>query len=337
MNGANPEARTVRARIALAALGAVIAVAVASGCAGDGGEPPVVDYGTVLLRVAWPLNPTGPATVAVVPADTKVLRVFINASDMEPINLAITQNDVIAGVIARSIPVPVGAGRSMIVQALDAQNRVLAAGKAVFDVVQGETVRIRIVLVPMNSGDPTDPPEVVSRTFILTEWSGNFAPLTLAAQQADALLEPVAEDAVSLRRSLPYDALSGSLTLDIFEALPSGDRPIVGTLIIHNNAELWMVRGYYEGPLDGDIVLDPTITNPYISGPGGWTTRFTGSVLDEDLVVTQILDGLSAPSTLQFQFQGGDPLTDGGVDAEVKVLTPLGRTLIGDMSGQLVF
>ena len=65
MNGANPEARTVRARIALAALGAVIAVAIASGCAGDGGEPPVVDYGTVLLRVAWPLNPTGPATVAV--------------------------------------------------------------------------------------------------------------------------------------------------------------------------------------------------------------------------------------------------------------------------------
>lgn len=331
--------RGTRVAVALACLaGLGLAIAVVAGCSSGTEEPSGGPYGTVLLRVAWPVNPTGPAATAVVPAETKVLRVIINAPDMEPINLAITQNDVIAGVIARSIPVPAGQNRSMVVQALDANSVVLAAGKATFDVHEGETVRARVVLVPLNGGDPTDPPEVRSRTFILTEWNGNFAPLTLAeSHQVHGLLPPQEDDVTVRRTTLPYDALSGTLTLDVYEEVASDRFPVVGTLIIHNSTELWMIRGYYEGPLSEDIVLDPTITNPYMTGPGGWTTQFTGSVLDEDLVVTRILDGVYGPSTLRFHFDGEDPLSQNDVRAEVYVTTPLGRTLIGNMGGQLVF
>lgn len=324
-------------RAVACSVGLCVTLAIAVGCAGGGEKPPAGEYGTVLLRIAWPLSPTSPANAAVVPAQTQTIRVIIAAPDMEPIDLSISENDVIAGVVSRAIPVPVGEQRTMLVQALDANAVVLAAGKATFDVLPGGTVRARVVLVPINGGDPTDPPEVISRTFVLTEWNGNFVPLTLATDQTRTLPDPVTDDTVTVRGVLPYDALSGALTLDVFEALPSGDRPVVGTLLIHNSAELWMVRGYYEGPLGSDIVLDTTVTNPYISGSGGWTTRFSGSVLDEDLVVTQILDGLSAPSTLHFRFEGGDPLSLDNVGAEVRVETPLGRTLIGDMSGQLVF
>lgn len=334
------QAWTSARTLALACFTALsVVVAILAGCGGAGPvDPPVGgDMGSVLLRVVWPVTTSGDAGARVIPPETEVLRVIIDAPDMEPIDTTITENDVIAGVVARSLPVPVGEDRQMLCYALDGAGVILAAGKATFDVAKGETVRARVVLVPVDdNGDPVDPPEVQSRTFILTEFNGNFAPLVNAGDAATDGGTSLRE-AVTLRQDLPSGALSGSLTLDVYDEPLTGRRPVVGTFIIHNATELWIVRGYYQGPLQSDLIFDPLAANDYVNSGGGWTTEFGGSLLDQDLVVGGMLEGLSAPSALSFHFDSQDPLEAEEMSGAVDVRTQFGRAIIGAMDGQLVF
>ena len=94
-----------------------------------------------------------------------------------------------------------------------------------------------------------------------------------------------------------------------------------------------MVRGYYEGPSMATL-SDPTITNPtsqvLADGP-----RATGSVFDEDLVVTQILDGLSAPRPRSSSSRAIRSPTGASMPRSMHHAS--GPNPYRDMSGQLVF
>ncbi len=322
----------VPAAFALSAALAACLTASISGC-GGGGAPGPPEYGYVEIRVNWPgadaLAESAEVGVRAIPAETERLRITISGPDIEPIVAEITKADIEAGTTRLTIQVPVGAGRTVTVRALDATGKTVAAGESTVDIEPGATVRARVVLVASNDTEP--PPVVISRTIQLTGFAGNFVPLE-ATDSTDAAA--VIRDAGV---ALPAKSKSGTLTLDFFEAETDGVRPVVATLVIHNAYELWLVRGYYEGLPGGEMEFRTGVANDYITDPGGYTTSFSGSLLDLDILIGPILYPIINDGRFLIDFGEADPLEADTVIGEIDIGASSDVSLIGDLDGELVF
>lgn len=316
----------------VAALGLSVAAGVLalSGC-GIFGSPHPDPTGLVEIRVNWPGSGVAGASqsrevgVRAIPEGTDRLRVTITGDDMPTIRLEITRDEILAGSSVRRIAVPVGVGRVLLVEALDSEGHVIAAGKTSITVNAGVTARARVVLVLSSGVDP--PPEVISRTLQLTGFSGDFVPIAKRP-----------EDTESSELPLPTDAKSGTLTLDFFPELDAtGKRPIVATFAIHNHYELWVVRGYVEAIPADTLDFTTGVLNDYVTDPGGYTTSFSGSLLTWDLLIGPILDSISGTGLIRIDFKGKDPLTTPEAEGQVDVQAGPSHTLVGTLDGELVF
>lgn len=298
-----------------------------------GAVSPGPRVGYVEIRVNWPGSDALAASAGIrgIPPETEKLRVTITGQGFDPIVSDITRSDIDAGRATRRIAVPVGAGRTVEVRALDAGGRTVASGRTIVDVEAGATLRVRVVLVRTEGTEPA--PIVVSRTIQLTRFDGNFVPLKAATPQ------PSAQGVAGVRLSplLPPNAVSGTLSLDFFEPDGEGNRAVVATLVIHNAVGLWIARGFYQGPMADHISFETGVTNDYITAPGGYTTNFKGSLLDLDVVIGAILDPLQGPGTIEVGFDGPDPLVSEEITGSVDIGTGPDRTLIGSLTGELVF
>lgn len=305
-----------------------LALACLAGCPPfTGPEPSPV--GTLELRVNWPVDTVAASAVGVrvIPTGTDRLRVTITGSDMETIRVEVTRAEMEAGGGVRRIPVPVGSDRLVAIEALDAEGGRLASGSSLVQIEPGVTAYARIALAPDTGTGP--PPEVISRTMQLTGFTGNFVPLASAVVEANATNEDVIK--------LPTGAVSGTLSLDYFPVESGGVRPILATLEVHSGTELWVVRGYTLAVPGDELALDTGVTNGYVLSPGGYTTDFTGSLLDWDLVPGPLLEIIRGSGGLRLRFGDGGPLESRQVTGDVEVNAGPEHTLIGSLRGELVF
>jgi len=337
--------------LAIAALFAVsLALCLAGGCGsqpggatspndGTGTGQLPIRYGFLEIRVPWPDGnqtvgtPGAVASIRMIPAETAVLRVSIAGAGMEPIRTDITEADAVSGIASRRIPVPVGTQRTVEIRALDGDGATIAAGQTTVDIVAGQVARARVVLV---ANDGTQPPvTVTSRTFYFTMFQGNFQPSAVAPQPAGASVASARQ--VPAAPVLPNNVLAASVTLDFFGELENGDRPVVATVIMHNQFELWIVRGFYQGPMLQEMTFDTSIRNDYLVSPGGFTNEFQGSLIDTDILIGPILDPIFGPGDLIIGFDGPDPIGGDTIDGSIDVGAGPIHTLIGDFDGVLVF
>ncbi len=311
------------------ALLALLATLLAVGCTNT---TPGGTSGTVEIRVNWPgANPPAGASAAsavstrAIPDETETLRVTITGEGMPMIRVEITRDEILSGSTIRKIPVPVGTGRTILVEALDDQGAVVASGKTTLDVGPGVTVRARVVLVRTSGSE--EPPEVLSRVLQVTDFDGDLVPV---GRREGETSEEVPD--------LPSDAKSGTLTLDMFPALDdAGTRPMVATFSIHSQYELWVIRGYAEAIPGQELEFETGVSNEYISDPGGYTTSFSGSLLSWDLLIGPILGAISGPGHMKFDFGPKGPLLAEDVTGDIDVGAGPSHTLIGSLKGELVF
>jgi hypothetical protein len=219
------------------------------------------------------------------------------------------------------------------IRALDSNGATIAAGQTTVDIVAGQVARSRVVLV---ANDGTRPPvTVTSHTYYLTMFQGNFQPTAAPVQPAHTGTATARQ--VPAGPDLPDNALAATVTLDFFDELENGDRPVVATIIIHNTVELWIVRGFYQGPMQDELTFDTSVQNDFIVSPGGFTNQFQGSLIDTDILIGPILDPIIGPGDMIIGFDGPDPIGGDPINGSIDVGAGPLHTLIGDFDGELVF
>jgi len=150
------------------------------------------------------------------------------------------------------------------------------------------------------------------------------------------------DDAEVSARQLTFSGLNGLAFIDVFAASqPLQPATTAVTLVMHNETELWQIRG-------AGLGTGPTFTGTwsrpehavdyfpgFTSGIGGYTTDFTGHVLDFSLVAGSFEDPLVEGSgSFIIEVSPDDPTRATG---SIEARTESGRTLVGTFSGKVVF
>ncbi len=182
-------------------------------------------------------------------------------------------------------------------------------------------VRVRLSTEqPPSSGDSSDAPQpTLVRRVRITEWSSDFR---LSARALAASLreeqEPVEEP-----------PLTAVVKIEFYGE--GENARVVVKVQVHNSFEAWAVSSEVvavDDVLEG--YFEPSSVN---IAPGGYTTVFAGSVLDDTFRVGEIEEAvLPGVSYLRIVAPGGIA-TATRIEGEVHARSESGRTLIGTFAG----
>jgi len=185
------------------------------------------------------------------------------------------------------------------------------------------------------NGLPSVPGLVSQRGIIIDGFEGNFAPSGNGGT--------VTTSGVSARQ-LTFTGLNAMIFVDVFALGETLAPQTVVTMFLHNDAELWQLRGV--APVDpsgiGGLWVAPQQAVDYFSGfsndTGGYTTDFTGKVLDFSLVSGGVQDPLDPTYPGAFGIAIPDDAAKGDrVTGTLQAKTKSGRILCGTFRGVVSF
>jgi len=185
------------------------------------------------------------------------------------------------------------------------------------------------------NGLPSVPGLVSQRGIIIDGFEGNFAPSGNGGT--------VTTSGASVRQ-LTFTGLNAMIFVDVFALGETLAPQTVVTMFFHNATELWQLRGV--APVDpsgiAGLWVAPQQAIDYFSGftneVGGYTTDFTGRVLDFSLVSGGVQDPLDPTSPGAFGIAlPADASKGDRVSGTVQAKTQSGRILCGTFRGVVSF